>query len=213
MGTYCRDSATRETGCSERGERWALGGGREIKRRRNLLRRLCRFAQRPAPTAQPYPNHSRGQSRCCRAASMTHCCVCGSTISETTRLNQALASFVSPTRLHSSPTRYVSTARSSRATPSKLPSASSNFQPAFRRKNRSASMSPSSTQHHAARSSRSATCSASIPCHSATFAAASYFSEPVSVPHVTHGASSFHTRSFSPVETSVSSVKSRSEPE
>src|SRR5678816_3605080 len=96
---------------------------------------------------------------------MTHCCVCASTISEATRLNQAFDTFVSPTRRHSSPTRYVSTARSSRATPSKLPSASSNFHPARRRKNRSASTSPSSTQHHAARSSKSATCLASIPCH------------------------------------------------
>src|SRR5262245_35801130 len=144
---------------------------------------------------------------------MTHCCVCASTISETTRLNQARDRFCSPTRLHSSPTKYVSTAHSSRATPSKLDSDSSNFHAALRRKNRSASTSPSSTQHHAARSSRSATCRGSIPCHSATFAAASYFSDPVSVPHEMQGASSFHTRSFNTGETSASSVKSRSAPE
>src|SRR5687768_5158289 len=52
-----------------------------------------------------------------------------------------------------------------------------------------------------------------MPCHSATFAAASYFSEPDIEPLASTGASSFHTRSFSTGETSTSSVKSRSEPE
>src|SRR3954468_6709911 len=52
-----------------------------------------------------------------------------------------------------------------------------------------------------------------MPCHSATLAAASYFSEPETEPIVIAGASSFHTRSFRTGETSFSSVKSRSDPE
>ena len=55
---------------------------------------------------------------------------------------------------------------------------SSNIHAAFRRKYRSASMSASSTQHQAARSSRSAMWRGSMDCHSAIFAASSYFSEP-----------------------------------
>src|SRR5712691_9375739 len=165
------------------------------------------------PSPITYPNHSLGQSRCCFAASSTHCCVLVSTISAGTLLNHSFACVRSPTRRQSSPTRYVSTARSSRGTPSKLDNASSNFQAALRRKNRSASTSPSSTQHQAARSNRSATWRDSMPCHSATFAAASYFSEPTTLPLAIAGASSFHTCSFSTAETSDSSVKSRSEPE
>jgi hypothetical protein len=56
-------------------------------------------------------------------------------------------------------------------------------------------------------------CRGSSDCHSATFAAASYFSDPVRLPLATAGASSFQTCSLSPGETSTSSVKSRSEPE
>ena len=37
-----------------------------------------------------YPNHSRGQSRCWRAASSTHCCVLRSVISAGTRSNHAV---------------------------------------------------------------------------------------------------------------------------
>ncbi len=52
-----------------------------------------------------------------------------------------------------------------------------------------------------------------MPCHSATLAAASYFSDPDITPVFSPGASSLQTRSFSIGETSTSSVKSRSEPE
>src|SRR4029078_8575408 len=125
------------------------------------------------------PTHPRAYSRGWRASSITHCCDCESTTSVCTRLSHELACDPSPTRRQSSPTRYVSTARSSRDTPSKLDNDSSNFHAAFRRKKRSASTSPSSTQHHAARSNRSAMWRASVPCHSATFAAPLYFSEPL----------------------------------
>ena len=52
-----------------------------------------------------YPNHSRGQSRCCFAASITHYWPALSITSFGTRLNQPTACFVSPTRRQSSPTR------------------------------------------------------------------------------------------------------------
>ena len=54
---------------------------------------------------------------------------------------------------------------------------------------------------------------ASSACQSATFAAASYFSEPNTAPVEIWGANSFHTCSRRPALTSASSVKSRSAPE
>jgi uracil phosphoribosyltransferase len=61
----------------------------------------------------PYPNHSRGFSRCCSAASITHCWFGRSTTSPATASNQCEALRKSPIRRQSSPTRYVSIARSS----------------------------------------------------------------------------------------------------
>ena len=92
--------------------------------RSSSVRRVRRTRRAPSRawmrrgTAGRQPNHSRGAVFCWRAESSTHFCAMTSPTSPSTRSNQACACLVSPTRRHSSPTRYVSTARSSAATPS-----------------------------------------------------------------------------------------------
>jgi len=68
--------------------------------------------------ARNHSNQSRGQLRCCHAASNTQRWAAASITSDSTRSNHSLANDRSPTRRHNSPTRYVSTARSSRSAPS-----------------------------------------------------------------------------------------------